>query len=134
MSYFSKLKITDAYGFNAELTPTGEIRVSDPVRLCGSTFNGSTVDTNFWTVTNANNGTTTQAGSLMTIATNVTSPNGSSIVYSRAVARHVGGNVNRYRGQLRLNNVGVANNSRKWGAFCVVYECKHSAKILKVQL
>lgn len=60
------------------------------VRLVGSSFDGGTKDTTFWTETTANGGTVTQAGGLLTLRTNTT-PDGSASYESVSRARFVAG-------------------------------------------
>ncbi len=105
--------IEDLYGFESENTPMGEIRVVEPVRLVGTTFQGTIVDPNFWSATTASGGTVTQSGQLIlnTVAS------GSTSVQSIRLARYVGGTAMRYRSQIRLGDAGTANNYRRWGAF-----------------
>lgn len=112
----SPIKIEDKYGWVVEATPMDELRVINPVRLAGATFVGTTVDTNFWTVTNANGGTTTQASGAVTLKTNTTL-NGSTILQSVRKGRYTGGSANRFRAQVELGDVGVSGNVRRWGCF-----------------
>ena len=105
----------DEYGFEVENTPTGEMRTITPFRLAGSSFDGTTIDTNFWTITNTNGGTTTQAGQLI-LSTNTTA-NGATIAQSVKRARYSAGSANAFNTGLRLGDTGVANNVRRWGAF-----------------
>lgn len=74
------------------------------------------MDTVFWTITNANDGTTTQASGAITLSTNTTA-NGSTIIQSNRRARYTGGSSNRFRAQIQLGDNGITNNSRKWGIF-----------------
>lgn len=108
--------IQDCYGFSVENTPNDEQRVVEPFRLCGTTFVGTTKDTNFWTETVANGGTVSQAGSQLTLATNTTA-NGSAVYQSIRRGRYVAGSSNRFRAQIHFGDTGEANNSRKFGAF-----------------
>jgi hypothetical protein len=107
--------LKDAYGFESENTPTGEMRSVTPVKLAGANFIGTTVDTNFWTVTNTNNGTTTQTGGQMILQTNVTSQNGATAVTSLRRGRYSAGSSMRYRAVIQVGDTGVANNKRRWG-------------------
>jgi hypothetical protein len=105
--------ITDEYGFGVENTPMGEMRTIVPIRLVGAAFDGTVVDPNFWTVTNANGGTSTLSNGALIIATNTTA-NGSTKFNSLRRARYVAGSSMRYRTQLLLS-AGVASNKRRWG-------------------
>lgn len=116
MTIFKKTQITDQYGFSAENTPTDALRSIIPTRLVGSTFVGTTIDTNFWTSTVANGGTNTQASGQITLATNG-SANGSAILNTVRTARYVSISANYFRGVFRLPTAGTVNNIRRWGAF-----------------
>jgi hypothetical protein len=115
MSYFSKVQIKDQYGFAAENTPMDEVRAVTPIRLSGATFNGTTIDPNFWTSTLANNGTAAQANNQIVLGASTTN-NGSSILQTVARARYTGGSSNRFRAQLAFSTA-TASNTRRWGMF-----------------
>jgi hypothetical protein len=87
-------------------------------RLIGATFQGTTLDTNFWTATPTSSGTVAQANGEITLATGVSS-NSAELVQSVRSARYVAANTNVYRAQVRLPAVTTATgtNSCKWGAF-----------------
>lgn len=116
MSYFSKIQLKDQYGFAVENTPMDEVRVIEPVRLVGTTFEGATLDTNFWTSTPVANGTAVLGSGMLTLTTTVDSGS-SSVVQSVRTARYTGGSSNRFRAQIRLGDVTTTNNKRRWGAF-----------------
>jgi len=105
--------IEDDYGFKVENTPIGEQRTVIPYRLIGAAFEGTTVDSNYWLVTNTNAGTSTQANAQMVLATNTT-PNGATIVTSAHRARYVSGSSMCYRAIAQLS-AGVTDNKRRWG-------------------
>lgn len=110
-------KIEDDYGFEVECTPMDELRVTTMVRLVGATFVGTTIDPNFWTsTTGGTTGTNTQANGELTLSSG-TNAAGSAIMQTVRRARYIGSASNRYRSQIRLNNTGVADNVRRWGAF-----------------
>jgi hypothetical protein len=106
-------RIQDNYGFSIENTPMGEQRSIIPTRLVGSTFDGTTVDSSFWTVANTLGGTTTQANAQVVLATNTTA-NGATVLHSFRRGRYVSGSSMAYRTQLSLS-IGVTNNKRRWG-------------------
>lgn len=116
MSIFKKTQIKDQYGFIGENTPMDEVRVAEATRLVGTSFVGTTIDTNFWTSTVANNGTAAQVGGQVTLSSSTTN-NGSSILQSVRRGRYVPSISNRFRGQIQLGDTGVASNTRRWGAF-----------------
>ncbi len=107
-------KITDLYGFSSENTPMGELRTVIPTRLVGATFEGTTLDSNFWGNSVANNGTVTQANAQVTVATNITSANGSAKLYSVRRARYVSGYCTMFRMVAKIT-AGATNNKRRWG-------------------
>jgi len=105
------------YGFKVEATPFDELRVVIPVRLVGATFSGSTIDNNFWTVTTGSvSGSAIQSNNQIILTTG-SAINGSCALQSTRNGRYVGGSANRYRAQIRLNDLGSANNIRRWGIF-----------------
>lgn len=109
------VQITDEYGFDAELTPMNEVRTASKVRLCGATFVGTTVDSNFWTATTANGGTVTQASGQVVLATSANIA-GSTAIETVRHGRYVGGTSNLYRAIVQLGDTGTASNIRRWGA------------------
>jgi len=120
MSTFGQLR--DQYGFVVECTPMDELRAVSPVRIAGSTFNGTTIDTNFWTVTIAASGGTIATADLTTMPgaltlSSKTDATGSVIVQSVRSGRYIGGSSNRYRAQIQFGDTGVANNTKRWGMF-----------------
>lgn len=106
----------DQYGFTVEATPMDELRVANPVRLAGSTFIGTTLDTNFWTATLLNSATAPQANGEV-VLTSGTNSAGSAVLQSVRHGRYVGGNCNRYRGQIQFSDTGKASNTKRWGMF-----------------
>lgn len=106
--------IEDKYGFAVENTPMGEMRVVEPTRLVGATFDGPTIDPNYWIVVNSNGGTTIQQSATASMATNTTA-NGGTLVYSKRKARYSSGSSMVYRAVVRLPDTGTADNKRRWG-------------------
>ena len=108
----------DRYGFELENTPNGEGRVVMPVRLVGAQFEGTTLDGNFWLTTGtAAGGTVTiPAGAECVLRTNGAA-NGTAVLTSARSGRYLGACSNRYKGIVRLPDVGAPNNIRRWGAF-----------------
>lgn len=112
------LKVTqlgdeDAYGFESENTPIGEKRVVTPTRLVGAAFEGTTIDSAFWTIGTANGGTITQGNAQIQLRTG-TAANGSATLYSARRARYVSGNSMNYRAIIQ-QDAGTVNNKRRWG-------------------
>ena len=106
----------DEYGFEAENTPSGEVRAIAPVRLVGASFEAGTIDTTYWNAaTLTAPGTVTQAGGRVLLATAPSAGNnGAATLYSVRRARYVSGSANVYRHQGKTD-AGLANNNRRWG-------------------
>lgn len=113
-----KTNIVDNYGFTAENTPMSELRAVEPVRLIGSGFIGTTLDTNFWSSTLTGSGAVAQASGQITLTTGTTA-NSTSRVDSVRRARYTGGSSNRYRAAIQLTDgeTGTPDNIRRWGAY-----------------
>jgi hypothetical protein len=122
MSVFGKVQLKDQYGFQTECTPMDELRTVNSVRLVGSTFVGTTIDTNFWVVTPYASGGTIATADLLTMSgaltlSSKTDSTGSIIVQSNRYARYIGGSSNRYRAQIQLSDTGKTDNTKRWGMF-----------------
>ena len=113
-----KVSLQEDYnGFDVENTPTGEMRVSNVIRLVGSTFDGTTIDTNFYTTSidvTAQPAAITLANGEMTLASG-TNTAAFGRIYSVRRARYVEGQSIRFRGRFRVGDTGTANNKRRWG-------------------
>lgn len=107
--------IEDSYGFEVENTPQGDMRAVSPTKLVGVSFEGSTLDTNFWSTVLQNGGTITQANGRLDVLTNTTA-NGAATIFTTRKARYNIGYANVCRIQGRVGDAGTANNTRKWGA------------------
>ena len=107
-------QIEDHYGWHAENTPQGEMRVATPVRIVGTAFEGNIIDPNFWTTSATGTGASVaQANSQVTVTTGTAS--GASVtMFSARRARYIGGNSMRYRSVRRMD-AGTPNNKRRWG-------------------
>lgn len=116
MSIFHEISIVDGYGWDVESTPMGELRAVSPVRLVGATFEGTTIDSNFWTVTTGATGASIiQSGGSLTISGG-TSSTGVTAYQSVRTARYIGSASNRYRSQI-VTSAAVSGNCRNWGAY-----------------
>jgi hypothetical protein len=114
-------EFTDTYGFGVENTPNDEMRVVTPYRLVGSTFSGSTLDTNFWT-SGSGSGSSVVANGHVTVTTGSLANGGTSLQSVRS-GRYIGSNSNRARMVIRISDTGSANNVRRWGAFTTTDGC-----------
>lgn len=121
MSFFNQVINTDVYGFNVENTPIGEMRVIEPHRLVGTTYNNGVLDTNFWTTGATGTGAyVSQQNGFVTLSAG-TSSAGTATIQSVRKARYIASYANRYRAQLTLD---VANNhTNRWGAFDLADGC-----------
>lgn len=105
----------DKYGFAQENTPMGDLRVVEPVRLVGTVFEDTVIDTNYWTYSNSGSGSSvTQANTQIVLTPGLSSGNIAS-VHSVRRARYVSGSSMRYRAVVQLNDVATTNNKRRWG-------------------
>lgn len=93
-----------------------DLRTTKIVRLCGTNFMGTTLDTNFWTDGSANSGSLTQVSGMVTLATNTTA-NGAAKITSVRKGRFMFACPNIFRAAVRLVTAGTTNNKRKWGAY-----------------
>jgi hypothetical protein len=105
--------IEDEYGFGVENTPIGEMRVVIPSRLVGAAFEGTTIDTNFWTSTTISGGTNVQANAQVVLSTN-TSQGAGTILTSLRRGRYVSAAGMNYRTIVQLS-AGNTSNKRRWG-------------------
>ena len=104
----------DPNGYLSYNTPLNEKVVTEPTRVIGSQFSGTTIDPNFWTSTTANSATVTQANNEITLVSGVDAA-GSAQLHSFRKARVIAGISQQWRGAIQLNNTGIANNVRRWG-------------------
>lgn len=104
----------DEYGWGAENTPMGEQRFVEPVRLVGTTFEGSTIDSRFWTTAASGTAATITQGSCQLLLTSGTSNGATVTAFTNRRARYVSGTSMRYRAVVQLD-AGTANNTRRWG-------------------
>jgi hypothetical protein len=117
MSFWTQSQLNDQYGFDAECTPTDELRVITPYRLVGSAFLGTGIDSNFWITSGISGGMLIASGAQLTLDTTAGSGNSSAAITSVRIARYIAGSANRFRAALQVNNTGVSNNIRRWGAY-----------------
>lgn len=104
----------DAYGFEAENTPMGEARVAEPSRLIGTGFEGTTIDSRFWTTAATGTAATIAQANAEIVLTSGTSNGATVTMYSNRRARYVSGSGMRYRAVVQAS-AGVTNNKRRWG-------------------
>jgi hypothetical protein len=109
-------ELSDQWGDEAHISPSGWLDVNQPYRLVGTTF-GASIDTSFWTATN--NGTASASGVANSIATitSGTGTNGWAQLFTVRSARFVFNNAMKSRQLILIPTVTVANTNRYWGAF-----------------
>jgi len=104
----------DHFGFRAAYTPNQEAKVVIPSLLVGSRFEGTTLDTNYWSTTLVNGGTANPANGEVVLATNTTA-NGSAKLYSVAKARYAPSQSHSCRIVASFSDPTVANCTRVIG-------------------
>ena len=103
---------SDEYGFSVENTPSGEMKTVIPTRLVGANFEGTTIDSNFWTTAASGTGSIAQAGGQIVLTPGANTATVTAFSVRRA--RYIGGCGMRYRAVVRID-AGTANNIRNWG-------------------
>lgn len=98
------------------ITPVGFAAVEEATRLIGTLF-GAAIDAQFWSVTN--NGTASASGVASSLATltSGTSNSGHGSITTVRTARFLFVNPNLCRIAARVTATGVADNTRRWGAY-----------------
>jgi hypothetical protein len=115
MSYFSTVKLIDVYGFVGHFSPSNTLKVAQPYRLVGASFE-NTVDANFWTAaTSGAAATATVANGVAAVNAGTTS-GGYAKITSVRPARFIIDEPLKFRGRVRLPSVVIANSLRAWGA------------------
>jgi len=117
MSLFTWIQPYDAQiNKRQRITPVGAALTEEATRLIGTLF-GSTVDATFWSVTN--NGAASASGVASSIATltSGTANNGHGSITTVQPARFLFVNPQLCRIAARVTATGVADNTRRWGAF-----------------
>lgn len=94
----------------------GSLKVSELTKLVGGYYVGSSLNSNVWTSTVSAGGTNTVGSQLLRLRTNTTA-NGSAAVQSIDVAGMVPGTVNSCLLDVRLEQINITNNEKRWGAW-----------------
>lgn len=117
MSLFRKLDVVDKDTLeSARVTLLRQMVAVSSIRLLGSSFPGTTIDSQFWASAVAGTGAITQTGNQVTLATGSTANSSAQLTTSRN-GRFMSGTVNWFRGVVQLDDLGAANNVRRWGVF-----------------
>lgn len=106
----------DHSGFAAIHSPYGEQTVTFLHKLVGSAFSDSTLDTGMWTANIGTGGTVAPVSGILTMSTGTTANNSTTLstIYN---SRFLVGHANKVHFVMTLPDTGVANNTRRWGAF-----------------
>jgi len=104
----------DLYGWQAENTPFGEMRVAEPTRLVGTAFEGTGIDAQFWTTAAAGTAAAIAQGGAQLLLTSGTSNAATVTAFTVRRARYIGGSGMRFRAVVQAE-AGTANNTRRWG-------------------
>jgi len=122
LTEFQPVKLYDSQiAKYSKIDPMRQMAVVEPVRLVGTSFTGTTKDTNFWEelagggIGAGTNGSVAQAGQI-TLSSG-TKTDAYTEYKSIRRARYVTGSANFFRSVIRLPDAGQATNIRRWGAF-----------------
>lgn len=107
-------RLVDEYGNDIEGTMLNQLKVAQNYRISGGLFNGSALDSNFYTAVVANNGTVPVANTEAT-PTTTTDANSKAGLYANSIGRYMGANMNYYRSVYRVGDTGKTNNKRTHG-------------------
>lgn len=102
----------DAYGWECENTPMGDMRTVTPSRIVGAQFDGSTIDSNFWIGSTSGSTSIAQSNAQVTLTSGTGT--GTASLYTTRRARYVSANAMRYRSVIQIS-ASEANNKRRWG-------------------
>lgn len=105
---------SDIYDWQAENTPMGEARVAELTRLVGTSFEGTSIDANFWTTAAAGTSAAIAQANAQILLTSGTSSGAAVTAYSVRRGRYSGGAGMRYRAVVQVS-AGLADNTRRWG-------------------
>lgn len=95
-------QLSDQYGWSADCTPNSELIVTDKIRVVGAIFNGTTLDTNFWTKYEST-GTVTQVASELVLTSGTANGHYAAIASVRR-ANWVTGTSMKFRTQMRIES------------------------------
>ena len=109
-------ELNDENGMKGRFTPMKDLKVTESYRLVGTTF-GSSVDTNFWTVANSGTGSAAGVGNSIATLTSGTTNGGYGQIQSVRTGRFIFAHPHLYRAGIRIQNLSIAGNTRRWGAF-----------------
>jgi hypothetical protein len=109
-------ELPSTFGVHGKVTPMGDLRTADTVRLVGADFSDSSIlDTNFWGSLAVGTGTIVPGNNQVVLRTGVVTGSTVSLTSIRS-ARYVAGMSNHYRSHARVAQ-SVAPVTQRWGAF-----------------
>jgi len=100
-------------GFSANISAYGAQDVG-PRTLVMSDFLGDSVEATRWTTTTANGGTAASSSGECLISTSANA-NGSAYITTVEKLRYIPGITYSFGADVRVGDIGLANNSRRWG-------------------
>lgn len=103
-------------GASAIVTPFRQMVGVKSIRLLGSSFPGTTLDSELWTSTLSGSGAINHPGAEVELVTGTTANSSAQLTTSR-VARGMSGTVSWLRSVVQLGDTGTTNNVRRWGIF-----------------
>lgn len=107
--------LKDIHGRPGEFSQIRDLTMAEPYRVVGVIFNGTTIDTNFWTsAVNGAGAANTQATNLLTTASG-TANSGYAQVTSVRRGRFIFAHPMVFRMAGRVTVASVALNTRRWG-------------------
>ena len=116
MTAFGKVGITDKQLNNSvQVDMYNALKVEEATRMCGTVWDGTTIDTSFWTTSLVSGGTAVIAANTLNLRTNTTA-NGASNIFANRFARYIPSSASEFGGTIRISDAGTVNNKRRWGA------------------
>jgi hypothetical protein len=109
-------EIEDTLGNLVKISPQGGLRTTPACKLIGASFNGTTIDANFWAFTGSAGGTGVQTGGQYELRTNTTA-NALTALQSVRTSRYINGCSNVCRILADYGGAGVLKNTKRWGVF-----------------
>jgi len=110
--------IHDHHGHEADVDDAGGLVIAEKTRLIGNAFS-SAIDTNFWTTSTSGAGSASGVALGIATITSGTANSGYGQLVSVRLARLIFGCINRFRSIIRIPDITIALNTRRWGAFSV---------------
>ena len=109
--------IEDEYGSHVKLSPVGGLNTSRLNKIVGITFNGTTIDSNFWQTSAVAGASATQVGGELSLITNAATTGAASYLQSVRSARYVPGNQHYCRFVVDCGSTTGTGTTKRWGAW-----------------